>query len=166
MLPNGDYFALAANSLMLATGRKYLQHRNEHGNAPIDFGLIPPPNRSHGMPSDRIPVNLPSSLMTTPPIRLPAAPQAIDLPSPSLDWMKTGTVSSATGARSRVTQVDQGTPAHAPSDENTRDEAVSDDNTRSRASLMEETQKMLQQLANTLKIFNEADEKKKPKNRK
>lgn len=103
---------------------------------------------------------------TGPSIRMPIAPLATDLPSPSHGWMQLGTVSSETGARSRTTQVAQSNAAHDSSSENSSVEADSDDEKKSRASLMEDTQKMLQQLTNTLKILNEADGKKKQKKRK
>lgn len=74
---------------MLDAGRKYHQHRNEHGNTPIDIGIVPQPLPLHGMPAER----------------LPTAPSPQSLPSPSArlyaKFGQTGRVPASTGARSK-----------------------------------------------------------------
>lgn len=156
--PNGDYFVMAANSLMSATGRKYLRHCNEHGNAPIDFGLVPPPTRLHGMPLGRTPANPQASPITTPSAQVPTAPLANAVPNPSPNWMQTGTVSSATGARSKD-------PSKTVKPRKANSEESENDDTDSKLSVAEETLRVLKQLSEQLRLdrqgTNESEKKRK-----
>lgn len=158
--PNGDYFAMAATSLMWETGRKYLRHCNEHGNAPIDFGLVPLPTRLNGMPSNRVPARPQSTPISTPTARMPVSPLANTLPNPLQEWIPTGTVSSATGARSK-----EKTAASQSRKASSSENSDTDDN-ESKMSVAEETLYLLKTLTEQLRLGRkEAKDTKKKKQR-